>query len=145
MAANHVRVANRNESLNIKLKTKLVDLEESFQAHVYHEFLNYYDELLLAGWLIQVVDQSRGRCYAHRKTITIPAFVFNRSEEYWIYYLAHEMAHARHSVYYIVGDEPHGKEFMRHFKLLCPRHLQHFELEYKPANAFYAGIVPEDF
>ena len=52
-----------------------------------------------------------------------------------IYYVAHELAHL-----YAGKDAAHGPKFMRVFKKLCPRDLQHYELSYKPRNAKAAGI-----
>ena len=115
----------------------IVELEESGLP----EFLTLTGEinrLIGAGWEFLVVGQDRGRCYYDRKIITIPVWAMNRSEDYTVYYLAHEVAHA-------LGNRGHDANFMRDFMSICPHYVQHFEIGYKPKAAMAAGIVAEDF
>lgn len=99
-------------------------------------------ELIQRGWFFAVTDTNRGWCNYTNKTITIPLWAWNSARPgYSTYYLAHEIAHA------IGPHKNHGAEFMRAFKHICPKELQHWELEYKPANAKAAGIavpIPDD-
>jgi hypothetical protein len=101
----------------------------------------FYD-LLEEGWHIEVRHGlKRGVCYEDRKLITLPYWLFGKADpEYCIYYLAHEMAHATAGC-----KANHGPVFMKELERLCPRHLLHYELEYKPRNAMAAGIMPQDF
>ncbi len=90
------------------------------------------------GWTFYIVSQRRGRCYPKHKVITIPLWVFGREDkEYAVYYIAHELAHMGWGD----NEASHGIEFMQRFKLICPEHLQHYELLYKPRNAKAAGIT----
>jgi len=97
------------------------------------------------GWHIYVTRTNRGMCYGHKKIITVPFWVFEkegakRGKDYYLYYMFHELAHAL--VIELTGDYhgAHGKAFMRYFKSICPVHLQHHELDYKPKLAKAAGI-----
>ena len=90
-------------------------------------------------WSFYVVAQSRGRCYYHIKTITVPVWAFSRNKTeagYLLWYLAHEIAHS------IAGPfAKHGPAFMLTLKRICPAHCIHYELGYKPRNAAAAGIA----
>lgn len=115
--------------------------ELSLQLEEHICALPFGTKLIQRGWLFAVTDTVRGWCRFTSKTITVPLWAWNRSTEYRIYYLAHEMAHA------IGPHRDHGAEFMRAFKHICPKELQHWELDYKPANARAAGIsvpIPDD-
>lgn len=115
----------------------IVELEES-GLPVFLALTSNINRLMGAGWEFLVVGQDRGRCYYDRKTITIPVWAMNSSEDFTIYYLAHEVAHA-------LGNRGHDEAFMRAFMFLCPHYVQHFEIDYKPKAAMAAGIVAEDF
>ena len=105
----------------------------------------------VADFKVYMVSASAGRCDFRAKNITVPRWAWSDLktvkkvykkfcvDEYlqdcWIYYLAHELAHA------CAGkDVTHGPEFMRWFIKICPPELQFFELGYKPKNAAAAGI-----
>lgn len=96
-----------------------------------------YNRLVELGWQFFAVDQDRGRCYGRARIITIPVWVFTRSQikhNYWVWYVAHEMAHAS-----TLGDN-HGALFMKKLIELCPEDCIHYEIGYKPRNAVAAGI-----
>lgn len=98
-----------------------------------------WKELKLLGWEFFIVSQRRGRCYYRAKIITIPLWALLSSRpNYWIYYLAHEMAHTP-------MNTDHNAAFMREFQRICPKNLWFYETEYKPRNAAAAGIsfIPE--
>lgn len=111
-------------------------------------------QLCNEGWNLYVVAQARGRCYYYEKTITIPAWAFQRGYSFLTWYVAHELSHAftfkKHG-----NVSPHGKEFMKTLKMICPADCLHFETSYKPKNAIAAGIsqcryvntgtIPADF
>lgn len=90
------------------------------------------------GVTMYVVNQKNGKAYWSARVITVPTWAFTRprGEGYALYYLAHELAHIA-----APRREMHGPIFMEHFKRLCPEHLQHYELNYKPRNAAKAGIA----
>lgn len=91
------------------------------------------------GWRFYVVNQTRGRCYADaKKVITIPTWVYRKSQKKIIWYISHELAHA-----YDECKHSHGPEFMEWLKKICPSDCIHYELEYKPRNAASAGILFE--
>ena len=115
----------------------ITELEESTLPE-FIPLVSNINRLIGQGWIFYVVAHVRGRCYYDKKTITIPVWAMQRSEDYSIYYLAHEVAHA-------LGDKGHDEAFMRSFMFLCPSYLQHFEINYKPKAAMAAGIMPEDF
>lgn len=91
------------------------------------------------------VNQRRGSCkvlingYTLEYIITVPLWAFTKGDDYALYYLAHELAHS-HSHFYDAWPMKHDENFYRYFKMLCPAHLQHHEIGYKPRNAQSAGI-----
>jgi len=97
-----------------------------------------YDTAYRNGWRFYVVNQQRGRCYYNAKIITIPLWTYkeNHDKEYRLYYLAHELAHIAAG-----WENDHNQVFMRELKRICPAHLVHYELGYKPRNAAAAGIT----
>ena len=118
------------------------------------------DDLRAKGWTFFVTETLCGRTNYRNRTCTVPVWAFNADNkaangdtEYWLYYLSHEIAHAirfenycdRHGRrnalrgYGWRGND-HGANFMAIFKQVCPTHLQHHELGYKPRNAAAAGI-----
>jgi len=128
------------------MKPKNISKKRTEQINALEEV----QDLKSRGWEFYACHSMCGRCSYGTKTITIPIWAIvpdtkqekeltQNNPEYWKYYLAHEMAHA-----YAYEDHGtnmhHGPEFMEIFKILCPEHLQHFELHYKPRNAKAAGI-----
>lgn len=109
-------------------------------------------DLLDKQWNIYVVKQTRGRCYARAKVITIPSWVLNPPRslvnhikngsalKYKTWYIAHEFAHA-----YDECRHNHGPEFMEWLKRICPKDCIEYETEYKPRNAKSAGIGQKDW
>lgn len=95
-------------------------------------------QYLEPGYTLYCVDQHRGRCYFDPKVITIPKWAYDKSQAYRTYYLAHELAHA--IAFRESGERQHGVGFYKVFLRICPEHLQHYELNYKPRNAAAAGI-----
>ncbi len=100
---------------------------------------------------IYAVDQRRGRYKSHKRWITIPkwALVAGKGPGYDFYYIAHELAHAivdqmtsklTYGGMMYMDLTPHGSEFMKAFKKVCPEKYWHYELGYKPRNARMAGI-----
>lgn len=114
----------------------LMYIEENYNACA-----SYANFLLETGWQIVACDVDRGVCYESDRVIIIPSRVItSRREGYMHYYLAHELAHAKAGC-----KAKHGPLFMEAFKSLCDKEHWHYETEYKPSHALYAGIVPEDF
>jgi len=99
------------------------------------------------GYEIYATDTVRGRCSYRSMNITVPLWAtgladyardaHNDDVNFCIYYACHEIAHVMTG--YIKGA-PHGAKFMSNFKAICPQHLWHFEIGYKPRNAAAAGI-----
>lgn len=103
------------------------------------------------GYQIYMCAQKHGWVCFEDKNLVIPEWSYCKPEtgnnvkklnatsanlkEFWVYYLAHELAHA------VSGDGTHGPQFMYRFKIICPIELQFFELGYKPRNAKAAGIT----
>ena len=110
----------------------------------------YQEKFGDTGFTIYVVDQRCGRVRYSARTCTIPRWCIKNPEtgnaihklgykgellsSFWIYYLAHELAHV------ISKSGSHGSEFMKTFIEICPAELQFFEIGYKPRNAKAAGI-----
>lgn len=118
------------------LLSRLVDAEDNLE-----DLSRAFNKALDAGWLFFVTDTQRGYTQYHTKVLTIPLWcIKEREADYWKYYLAHELAHT------VAGYEAmHGPAFMQAFMSICPKHLQHYEIDYKPSNAMAAGITPSDF
>lgn len=99
-----------------------------------------YKELVSNGWSVYVVEQNRGMCVPSGKYITVPVWAIEPTRSkglgYWVYYLAHEMAHT--DTY-----DNHGPKFQARFRELCPIEFQHYELGYKIRQATSAGITME--
>lgn len=114
-----------------------------------------YKQVQALGYEFYAVEQTRGRCYYTREVITIPVWVYKRGLDYRIWYMAHEIAHALAFFKYGTKIAAHGKEFMAELKAICPVASLHYETNYKPSNAYAAGIsvskhinmgtVPDDF
>lgn len=136
-----------NSILWMHTKSLINSVHPSIQTHA--------NSKVNEGWRIYVVAQNRGRCYYYHKVITIPLFACNRSKEYLSWYLAHELSHAEAAKLHGMHIPAHGQEFMTALKNICPAEFLHFETNYKPKNAFAAGIsksmhvntgtVPDDF
>lgn len=96
-----------------------------------------------------VKNTGRSWCDYTRKVIIISGTVFDpkgsrvapehREELYAQYIIAHELAHS-----YAGFDVHHGPQFMEWLKKLCPPEVIHYELGYKPRNAYAAGIRHPD-
>lgn len=100
-----------------------------------------------SGWKIVIVDQRAGHCYYDYSYITIPTWVFNDKRcgvKYFEYYLCHELSHIDNAKRWVNNNRScykvHGQEFMEQFKMICPKRLQHHELDYQPRAARAAGI-----
>lgn len=97
------------------------------------------------GWEVYVVDANRGHARASSKTCTVPKWATIKdvkgkvSNDYEVYYAAHEIAHAWNlQVYGNVVD--HNDTFYEFFKKHCPPNLWHYELNYKTREPKKAGI-----
>lgn len=77
------------------------------------------------------VKQSRGRAwYVKGKPhhFTIPIWILNRSREYQMWYVAHEVSHIVDVIRR--GKSDHGPEFHKILKDICPKESQHYEWDY---------------
>lgn len=126
---------NKPNSIN-ELKT----LELSVSTDQFPVIHARIKELIANNWNIYVVNQSRGVCNRDKKYITIPTWVLSRKNNYWVQYLAHELAHTADHLT-AKGIQVHGVEFMEEMKRLCPSELWYHELSYKPESATLAGIT----
>jgi hypothetical protein len=106
--------------------------------------------------VVLLVDHVSGAAYFAPRVITIPLWACWGSPEdpkrertvrqvfqdvdvnYLTYYVAHELAHFAAPL----GSQ-HGPAFMEQLKAICPPHVIHHELRYKPRNAAAAGIREE--
>ena len=86
------------------------------------------------GWKAFVTACAHGLCSYKLRQITIPLWAEERSYDYYLYYICHELAHIPNP-----GIQ-HGPDFMKTFRSICPPELQHYELDYKPRLAKAAGI-----
>lgn len=119
-------IKNREEKFDEKLRKKAISLLKKAEYKT--------------DYKIYCVSNNRGYCDYERKIILVPLWSFgHKNKNYWVYYLAHELSHAINKV--MNGQvKSHGNEFMEIFKMICPKYLQHYELNYKPRNAKAAGI-----
>jgi hypothetical protein len=88
-------------------------------------------------YTIYVTDTVRGRCKHSQKSLTVPKWAITKGKDYHIYYACHEMAHVAAPA---TRGNVHGPAFMEAFMRICPKHLHHFEIGYKPRLAAAAGI-----
>lgn len=97
-------------------------------------------EIQALGWDVYVVDQRRGISDSCKEYITVPLWALTSTNPgYWVYYLAHELAHTYKETWFKQADS-HGPKFMERFLELCPVEYQHYELGYKARQATNAGI-----
>jgi hypothetical protein len=86
---------------------------------------------------LYITNTRRGRCGDN--DLTVPLWAYDDEREgYFIYYLAHELAHKYNRM--DKGTRGHSKPFYNWFKVLCPVEFQHYETEYKPRLAANSGI-----
>lgn len=90
--------------------------------------LNLNDSLLPDMY---IVNQSRGRCSFKKNYITVPIWALDRGNNYYTYYIAHELSH------YISKAYKHDYSFYEVFIKICPRNCQKHELNYKPTSSKY--------
>lgn len=130
------------QRIHTKPKKVLDDktLEVEFSLHDFPVLSTRWAELKQAGWNLYVVAQRRGVCNWIKKYITLPLWAIESplGKGYWIYYLAHELAHTD-----TYREPGHGPLFMKRFKELCPIEYQHYELGYQRVGAEVAGITHE--
>jgi len=93
-----------------------------------------------------VVDQVQGFSRFDEETFethfSVPNWAFRNGEEYFAYYVAHELTHAfANCLYRPKRIQPHGEIFYNIFKAICPIYLQPYEHLYKPRNAKKYGVV----
>lgn len=125
-----------------------IDVEKSF---VLNRRLKDWGIEVPEGITLYVTNTRSGR-YSHKnKNITVPVWAVIRSQsrrnskdtahdpEYAINYACHEIAHALTPDSRVRGVM-HSPEFYEAFKRICPKHLWHYELGYKPQLAAAAGI-----
>lgn len=101
------------------------------------------------GITLYVTNTTCGRFCNKNMNITVPTWalelnpsdvsIHENDAEYAIYYACHEIAHALSDKTRVRGVM-HSTEFYARFIEVCPAHIQHFELGYKPALAAAAGI-----
>lgn len=102
-------------------------------------------EMISEGWSIYCVDQRRGMMNPVKRYITIPSWALSRAAGYWVYYVAHEMAHTCTYLTEVAAGnrDGHGPAFMEELKRICPKEYWHHELEYMRDDAECAGITRE--
>jgi hypothetical protein len=124
------------------------NIQSHLQVHVDNAIIKIltntkYEELigLVKGHIADVV---RGKSYSNYNMFTVPYWAYkpdtiqNRKTNggYFIYYVAHELAHIiTYSKY--GGGCSHNSNFYEIFMEICPKEYQHFELNYKKTAAKY--------
>ena len=86
-----------------------------------------------------ICDQKQGVCFYDRGYFTIPLWAYKRGQDYFIYYVSHELAHWATRLV-CPQHTGHSKYYYNYFKKICPIELMVYELDYKPKNAKDAGI-----
>jgi hypothetical protein len=106
-------------------------------------FLQHRSGLEIPDYNLKITNDGAGRYEPYTKNLVIPKWIFSSdcktrpSEEYCIYYIAHELSHV------CVGEEEeaeHGILFYHYLNKLCPPDLIHWELEYLPENEIYLNV-----
>lgn len=127
-------IQNINHELTARLEAEILPLLTDYGR-------SNWNDLRFAGWRMLVVKQGRGRCYYHKKVVTVPVWAFSEKKDngYRAWYLGHEISHA------LAGPRAkHGLEFMAQLKLVVPMQWTHYEHGYKPRYATAAGIPLAD-
>lgn len=98
------------------------------------EYQSLHISKSIAHIKVYLTTTYRGFAHFDRNYVTIPAYAEIRGVDFFLYYIAHELAHILR--YQKFGDEGcHDKKFYRCFREICPVELQHHELDYKPRGA----------
>lgn len=114
-----------NLPIHPRFTTLLAYMAQNYPAIAYQ-----YNALKADDWEIVVKDTDRGFCKQSTKLIVIPEWAFSHeSNEFPIYYLAHELAHVNTCM--DNPEAPHGKEWRTVFMSLCPKHLVKYDLNYR--------------
>ncbi len=108
--------------------------------HLISKLLFNYDKRLSSkNFKGYVTDTCRGRAHVAEGQFTVPLWAYKRGNDYFTYYVAHEMSHiiAWRKNHKCVA---HGKHFYDVFKQLCPISCQKYELGYKKRAGVSYGV-----
>lgn len=116
------------------LQSQIDDVIKELLDNCTADYIKKVDTSIIKGY---IADIRRGHAYADGHQFTVPLWAYDRrhkhtyhgAEGYFKYYVAHELAH---QLRYLVFDVKGGHDFFfyRAFKAICPKELQHFELNY---------------
>jgi predicted metal-dependent hydrolase len=87
---------------------------------------------------MHVVNCVRGRAYWFKNIITVPQWAYREGEEYFTYYVAHELSHI--ISWRKFHNRNHDKYFYEVFKKLCPEDIQFYELRFKKRSGVSFGV-----
>lgn len=102
--------------------------------------LNQYDKRISdKSFNGYITDTCRGRAHVAEGQFTVPLWAYKRGNDYFTYYVAHEMSHIiawrkNHN------GVAHDKHFYEVFKKLCPISCQKYELGYKKRAGVSYGV-----
>jgi len=83
-----------------------------------------------------VSDLARGYSYSNGRQFTVPLWAYDYKEDgYFTYYVAHELSHQLSYNHSLKGV--HDFIFYEIFMNVCPKELQHFELDFRPSASKY--------
>lgn len=124
------------------IKIRIVKVRFSYDVqmiNIIKVLLSAYDKRInpkgIRGY---VVASKRGHAYTSQSEFTVPEWAYNKSIEYFTYYIAHELSHI--IAYRKFSAHGHNKEFYDVFKRICPRDLQYHEISYLKKKAHDNGI-----
>jgi len=112
----------------------LSEHDEKISKEIIDLLFNYDKRIkstTIKGYVIKGV---RGRAYTEHGQFTVPNWTFVRGAGYFTYYVAHELAHIIAARKYS-GAAIHDKYFYKVFCKLCPKDLQHYEIDYKKRSS----------
>ena len=101
-------------------------------AYLLSNYDNRINPKLISG---HITDTVRGRSYSRDSFITVPRWAYKFHHDYFMYYTAHELSHI--ITWRRYRSRGHGKDFYKIFCKLCPKEVQHFELDYKKRSSIY--------
>lgn len=95
-----------------------------------------------------IADVARGMSYRDGQ-FTVPLWAYDKTGlgyrkqgGYFKYYVAHELSHQISYKEYD-NNNGHNENFYKVFMKICPKDIQHFELNYKPSAKKYGITKPK--
>lgn len=123
----------------MRQKLHLKKVKSSYQVELNNAIsflLKKYDKRMTPNSIKgYVTDTRRGYAHVEENIFSVPLWAYKRGPDYFVYYIAHEVAHILCWRKYF--DSNHDYKFYAIFKEICPKEFQHYELHYKKSSVKY--------